>query len=313
MTDRITGIIDRLTDADQYSDIAWILDAPVENIAWSVVDDTMKANADFQYKAGLPAKVVRKTEPSGFRSVKRGNKTITYRVPCKWCQMVAGTYTYPNVPKEVWQRHDGCECIITYTPAGGGKTQTISGSNKGWEIDRDAVKVRKSAPSVGTVTKDEQETLKKVATGKIVDIEPDDLKQTGPGKVDMSARKYDTDTQNMQVYETLADEYGGTITPNGEVTEPSGFAKYPNEFTWNGKTWHVTPSYSGIDGAIRNWTSKSDGFIIDIRDNGVTKGTGRLSTVEREVKEALQKYATKPTDVIIMKDGEILEAFRYEI
>lgn len=157
MTDRITGIIDRLTDADQYSDIAWILDAPVENIAWSVVDDTMKANADFQYRAGLPAKVVRKTEPSGFRSVKRGNKTISYRVPCKWCQRLAGTYTYPNVPKEVWQRHDGCECIITYTPAGGGRIDTLAGdmgpNAKKWYLDESAVEQRKQFTGIDTEPK----------------------------------------------------------------------------------------------------------------------------------------------------------------
>ena len=164
MTDRITGIIDRLTDAESFSDIEWILKAPVENLAWSVVDDTMKANADFQYKAGLPAKVVRKTEPSGVRSVKRGNKTITYRVPCKWCQRVAGTYTYPNVPKEVWQRHDGCECIITYTPAGGGRLDTLAGvrdlNTKRWYTDETELAERKNYLGITKPTPAQIEVLK---------------------------------------------------------------------------------------------------------------------------------------------------------
>ena len=313
MTERIDGIIDRLTDAEQYSDIEWILNAPVENLAWSVVDDTMKANADFQYKAGLPAKVVRTTEPSGIRSVKRGNKTITYRVPCKWCQKVAGTYTYPDVPKEVWQRHDGCECIITYTPEGGGRADVLKGNGRGWVADNEAIRQRRAAPSVLKVSKKEQETLKKVGTGKIIETERDNLKQTGPGKVDMSKRTgYSTGDDSMRVYETIAKEYGGTVTPNGELTN-MGYAKYPNKFRWGGKDWQMVQSGASIDGAVKYWTEQVDGFVIDIVENPVTRSTKRLSTVKKEITEGLTKYATKPTDVIIMQDGKILETFRLEI
>lgn len=149
MTERITGIIDRLADADNYEEVAWLLNAPVENIALSVVDDTMRENAEFQYKAGLPAKVVRTAEPISTRTTtrktKKGVKTITYKVPCKWCRTQAGTYTYPNVPKDVWRRHLMCECTIEYTPAGGGRVDTLRGRGKAWEqIDPEVLAERKA-------------------------------------------------------------------------------------------------------------------------------------------------------------------------
>ena len=119
MTERITGIIDRLADATDYNAISWILDAPVQNLAEAVVDDTMKRNADFQHKAGLTAKVVR---------------YVADAKPCDWCVALEGEYTYPDVPPDVWRRHDNCHCIIEYTPAGGGRVDILTGDTKSWEL-----------------------------------------------------------------------------------------------------------------------------------------------------------------------------------
>lgn len=48
---------------------------------------------------------------------------------------MAGVYYYPDVPKDVWRRHDRCKCIITYEPEKGGR-QHFSGNTKAWqEID----------------------------------------------------------------------------------------------------------------------------------------------------------------------------------
>lgn len=309
MTERIDGIIDRVSNEEHFSDIEWILKAPVENLAWSVVDDTMKANAEFQYKAGLPAKVVRKTEASGIRTVRRGNKTISYKVPCRWCQQVAGTYTYPNVPRDVWKRHDGCECIIEYTPAGGGPGQVLKGNSKGWVATDEELAVRRNArPVTVTLTKEEQEQLQKIGTGAIV--ESSDMKKTGPGKV----IPIDGDTRQgtgylLDTYDTLADEYGGTISL-AKYSEPY----MTGHFDWNGEHWNWVTSGADIDGVVKYWTNRQvDGFVFDIRQNPITQSTKRLSTVEKEAKEALKKYATRPTDVIIMQDGKILSSFRYEI
>lgn len=123
---RIQGIIDRVT-AEEFSLIAWILEEPIINYAQYVVDDSIKANADLQFKAGLQPKIIRKAEAPGVRSVKRGNKTYSYLVPCKWCARLEGEYDYykvSNTGNDVFRRHENCRCEVTYYP-GDGKRQNV--------------------------------------------------------------------------------------------------------------------------------------------------------------------------------------------
>lgn len=120
MSTRIEGIIDRLTDAEFFNDIRWILgDGVVENYVQSVIDAHIKANFEFQSKAGLPASMTR---------------TITERKACKWCRAKQGKYTLDNVPADAWLRHERCNCIITYIPVDGDVVQTLKGTGKKWEI-----------------------------------------------------------------------------------------------------------------------------------------------------------------------------------
>lgn len=56
---KIDGIVNRIAMEDNYDDIAWILDEPVVNFSQSVVDDIIKANADFHNKLGLKPKIER--------------------------------------------------------------------------------------------------------------------------------------------------------------------------------------------------------------------------------------------------------------
>lgn len=117
MTSRIQGIVDRLADAPKLSDIGWILDAPVVNLSQSVVDANMRRNLEFQGESGLPARVSR--------------YSVGYC--CEWCTQIQGDYEYPDVPPEVWARHDRCNCVIEYIPRGGGRVDVLSGSGKAWE------------------------------------------------------------------------------------------------------------------------------------------------------------------------------------
>lgn len=116
---RIQGILDRLSEAEDYDTVSWILGEPVRNFSQNVVDDTVRANADFQFKSGLSPKIIRTAEPPGTRSVTRGKRRYTYPVPCDWCKDLAGTYDYtPKMPRDVFQRHEGCRCNVEYSPDG---------------------------------------------------------------------------------------------------------------------------------------------------------------------------------------------------
>lgn len=117
--DRIDGMINRLSYEEKFDDVAWMLDEPVVNFSNNVVDKFIKANAEFQYKAGLSAKIIRTTT---------GNC-------CEWCDAIAGTYTYPNVPQDLYRRHKNCDCVVEYFPTKGsenyGKRQ--NSHTKKWE------------------------------------------------------------------------------------------------------------------------------------------------------------------------------------
>lgn len=96
--DRIDGFVERLSSEPVYDDVSWLLNEPVITHARSVVDDTIKKNAEFQGKAGIQAKVTRNAVSDC----------------CSWCLDIAGDYIYPAVPREVFQRHDNCRCMVDY-------------------------------------------------------------------------------------------------------------------------------------------------------------------------------------------------------
>lgn len=101
--DRVDGILNRLCEEEQYDHVAWLLDKPVKTFSRVVVDDTLKANVDFHGKAGLHPRIIRTAESHC----------------CKWCRNLAGTYAYPDVPRDVYRRHNNCRCMLEYDPGDG--------------------------------------------------------------------------------------------------------------------------------------------------------------------------------------------------
>ena len=95
---RIKGFLDRISSEEDFDRIKWILGEPIVNYSQSTVDDAIKVNAEFQYGVGLHPMIVRTSEA----------------FCCEWCSNLAGTYEYPGVPGEVFQRHENCRCGIEY-------------------------------------------------------------------------------------------------------------------------------------------------------------------------------------------------------
>lgn len=96
--DRVDGIIKRACTGS-FEDSSWVLDSGVMAFAKSLINDTCELNADQQYAAGLTPVITRTTGADGC---------------CKWCQQWIGTWTYPDVPREVYQTHRACNCTIEY-------------------------------------------------------------------------------------------------------------------------------------------------------------------------------------------------------
>lgn len=147
MSTRIEGIIDRLTDAESFDDIKWIVgDGIIRNYAQSIVDDHIKANAEFQGNAGLEVTVER----------------VSVGETCKWCLARCGKFTYPDVPKGIWDRHVDCDCYIIYD--NGRVKQTLTGKDTKWNVVSEEVSERKK---VGLT----KPTAKELEARKIVGLD----------------------------------------------------------------------------------------------------------------------------------------------
>ena len=123
---RVDGIINRISSEDDFNAIKWILNEPIINFSQSIIDETIRTNAEFHSKAGLQPKIIRRSTGKC----------------CDWCNEIVGTYNYPDVPKDVYRRHRYCRCTVDYYP-GDGKKQNIW--TKEWiDPEKDAkIEIRK--------------------------------------------------------------------------------------------------------------------------------------------------------------------------
>lgn len=105
--DKVQGMTKYFTrnvyDADVINDIVLkrIRDY-TENFSMSIVDDAIKANAEFQSDNGFKAIITRIASPDA----------------CEWCANLAGVYNYDEVKEThnpVFMRHRNCTCEVLYT------------------------------------------------------------------------------------------------------------------------------------------------------------------------------------------------------
>lgn len=118
-TERVGNIINKVSSAENYDDVAWMLDEPVVNFTQTAVDDTIRENVEFQARSGLSPKVTRRVVGGC----------------CEWCSNLAGVYDYP-VPREIYRRHNYCRCLVLYDPGDGRKQDAHS--KKWYDNERDA-------------------------------------------------------------------------------------------------------------------------------------------------------------------------------
>lgn len=120
--DRIDGLVNRLASEESFDDVKWLLDDPIVNFSQSIVDDSIRKNVEFHHKVGLSPKIVRRVVGH----------------PCKWCKSLEGSYNYPEVPKDIYRRHDKCRCTVDYHP-GNGKKQNVH--TKRWAESQKSAKI----------------------------------------------------------------------------------------------------------------------------------------------------------------------------
>ena len=120
--DRIDGLVNRLASEESFDDVKWLLVDPIVIFSQSIVDDSIRKNAEFHHKVGLSPKIVRRVVGH----------------PCKWCKSLEGSYNYPEVPKDIYRRHGNCRCTVDYHP-GNGKKQNVH--TKRWAESQKSAKI----------------------------------------------------------------------------------------------------------------------------------------------------------------------------
>ena len=101
--DRIAGIVNRFSSEENFEDVSWLLGEPIVNFTQSIIDDTIRKNAEFHAKTGLVPTISRHS---------------TGRC-CKWCDSLVGNYIYGEEPANFYRRHQHCTCVIDYHPKNG--------------------------------------------------------------------------------------------------------------------------------------------------------------------------------------------------
>lgn len=111
--------------AKDFEDTKWLLDEPIVNSSQSIVDDTIKVNAEFNSNAGLESRIIR---------MEAGNC-------CPYCANLVGTYKYPEDTEanpNVWKRHRFCRCKLEHITKKG-----IKRINNDWNEEKHKKKRRR--------------------------------------------------------------------------------------------------------------------------------------------------------------------------
>lgn len=101
--DRIAGIVNRFSSEENFEDVSWLLGEPIVNFTQSIIDDSIRKNAEFHAKTGMTPTISRHS---------------TGRC-CKWCDSLVGNYIYGEEPNNFYRRHQHCNCVIDYHPKNG--------------------------------------------------------------------------------------------------------------------------------------------------------------------------------------------------
>lgn len=115
-TDRIQGIIDAVSAKEVVEESMQYLREPLINLFQSAVTGMAEHNARVAYESGLRPKIIRTAEGGA----------------CKWCQDLAGDYSYPVTNQEVYHRHEFCRCTVEYYPGEKNRGQKQDVWTKSW-------------------------------------------------------------------------------------------------------------------------------------------------------------------------------------
>ncbi len=287
---RSKGLVDKIISYEDFDDAKWLLKEPIVNFSQSIVDDCVKANVEFQAKAGIKAVVER----------------IAMGGTCEYCAKLAGRYTYPNVPDGVYSRHRACRCFVVYNP-GDGKRQNVH--TKKWEnsSDKEKIKLRDAINKTSISTKDKvANNVSKLDTKPdIEDVTKEYIRNSTPkkGKISYPDGFVVKNHENeISTAEWILKNFGGDLHHIKETN-----VEYSADYLWNNKLWELKNPISiknigKILSKARVQIEKNPGgVILDIVDD-----ENFINEIERKIVSKLQNN----TDVIIKNSDKLIKIVR---
>lgn len=285
--DRIDGLVNRLASEESFDDVKWLLVDPIVIFSQSIVDDSIRKNAEFHHKVGLSPKIVRRVVGH----------------PCKWCKSLEGSYNYPEIPKDIYRRHGNCRCTVDYHP-GNGKKQNVH--TKRWAEDKKK-SVIEHRKKIGLPDNDKpyvsvkKEWLKHSKKGSVSDMEyweQDGIKYHVDGKhvvLDYSEKEKD-------VAEWLAQKFGFKVQMAPRVNFPKNIPS--PDYLVNGMKFdlkEITGSGKGtIDQNTRKAKTQAENIVYDVTKSILT---------DEEIKKQLEdiyKRNRRGLETAVIKRGRSL-------
>lgn len=286
---RVDGILQKAAAAENFEEAAWVLDEPVRTFSRMTVDDTLKANVDFQGGAGLTPRVIRTAE-SGC---------------CKWCSAQAGTYTYPDVPQDVYRRHERCRCRVEYDP-GRGRRQNVW--NKQWT---EGGEQRQERIAFAETPLKSQSSIPKESPAE--NVLPEYLRTATPGVGTVTYDEgYDLTrhAEEIKAAQWLHDHLGGDIVLLNEANTDK--QKTP-DYLWRDSLWDLktVTSEKAANSAVRHGLAQivgnPGGIILNFEERNFSP-----SELWRVIDKRLSWYNTDgKIDILVLSHGELVAVKRY--
>lgn len=270
-----------------------ILVRSLDNIAQNMNDDYIQANAKFRSEAGMVAKVIRKS--SGHC--------------CKWCESIAGTYTYPDVPQDVYRRHDNCDCTVEYV---NGKVRQNVWTKK--KADEKLIEYRKT---IGEIREDNK---------KYIDVTKEWIRKATPNshklgylsKVVIDDVEYIVDNKHvvmeplkkeLEVADVLVKNLGGEIYIRPRIVYPEKIQTA--DLLFRNELFDIKqPEGNGkhtLYGMIKGKKDQSSNFIFDLTYTKMSESEA-VDQIENDI------YRSKHTDfvdkIILISNKQIVRIFQ---
>lgn len=255
----------------------------IELFCRKVVDDSVKANANFQARVGLNPLIRRKVAPGC----------------CKWCTNLGGQWDYGHEPKDVYRRHKHCACLVEFFP-GDGKRQNVH--SKEIYSDESDLDRRK------TIHTDERNEAR--LPHNIKNVKDKYFKKATPGEGKLTFGKGFVEKdfpEEVAIAKLLFDKFGGDI----ELIARSDTELRP-DFSWNGRLWDLktTQTEKGANSALRHGLKQIEknpgGIVFNYEDRPVNVDTF-LDVVSKRA--AWAHYGIE-ADIILVQNSSITNIFR---